>query len=84
MTENQMNNNNNNNNNTEKGEEKTYFFSERVIVRSKGIVATSFEEAEKQYLDTWVKNVKFGNLEVDSGDYEVFAVDKNGKEEKVY
>jgi hypothetical protein len=73
-----MNNNENNN------EKKTYFFSERVIVRSRGIEANSFEEAEKQYLDTWLKNVKFGNFDVDSGDYEVVAVDSNGKEEKVY
>lgn len=73
-----MNTNENNN------EKKTYFFSERVIVRSRGIEATSFEEAEKQYLDIWLKNVKFGNFDVDSGDYEVFAVDSNGKEEKVY
>jgi hypothetical protein len=75
---------NNNNNNTQTNEKKTYFFSERVIVRSKGIVASSFGEAEKQYLDQWVKNVKFGNFDVDSGDYEVFTVDKDGKEEKVY
>lgn len=73
-----MNTNENNN------EKKTYFFSERVIVRSRGIEANSFEEAEKQYLDTWLKNVKFGNFDVDSGDYEVVAVDSNGKEEKVY
>lgn len=74
-----MNNKENNNN-----EKKTYFFSERVIVRSRGIVATSFDEAEAKYLDIWKNNVKFGNFDVDSGDYEVFTVDSNGKEEKVY
>jgi hypothetical protein len=73
-----------NNDNNDNNEKKTYFFSERVIIRSKGIVANSFEEAEKQYLDEWVKAVKFGKFEVDSGDYEVYAVDSNGKEEKVY
>lgn len=76
--------NNNDNNNTERGEEKTYFFSERIIIRSRGIVATSFEDAEEQYLEKFTKNVKFGDFDADSGDYEVFTVDKDGKEERVY
>lgn len=76
-----MNNNNNTENNTEK---KTYFFSERVIIRSRGIVASSFEDAEEQYLNQFRDSVKFGKFDVDSGDYEVVAVDKDGKEEKVY
>lgn len=73
------------NNNTESNtEKKTYFFSERLIIRSKGIVASSFEDAESQYLDEFKKQIKWGRFDVDSGDYEVFTVDKDGKEEKVY
>jgi hypothetical protein len=75
---------NNKDNNTQTNEKKTYFFSERVIIRSKGIVASSFEDAEEQYLNEFKNCVKFGRFEVDSGDYEVFTVDKDGKEEKVY
>jgi hypothetical protein len=75
---------NNNDNNTTEKTEKTYFFSERVIIRSRGIVANSFEEAEEQYLNQFKEYVKFGRFDVDSGDYEVFTVDKDGKEERVY
>ena len=75
---------NNQNNNIKENTEKTYFFSERIVIRSKGIVASSFEDAEKQYLDQWVKEMKFGNFNADSGDYTCFAVDKNGTEEQVY
>lgn len=75
---------NNNDNNTTEKTEKTYFFSERVIIRSRGIVANSFEEAEEQYLNQFKEYVKFGKFDVDSGDYEVFTVDKDGKEERVY
>lgn len=75
---------NNKDNDTQTNEKKTYFFSERLIIRSKGIVATSFDDAEKQYMDEFKKQIKWGRFEVDCGDYEVFTVDKDGKEEKVY
>jgi hypothetical protein len=76
---------NNNDNNTTESTEKTYFFSERITISNKhGIVANSFEEAEKQYLDLYKDNVKIGKMEADSHDYTVFAVDKNGTQERVY
>ena len=87
-----MKNNKNQNNENKSNEEvslstrekKTYFFSERLIIRSKGIVATCFDEAEEKYLDEFKDQIKWGSFEVDSGDYEVYAVDKDGKQEKVY
>ena len=76
---------NNNDNKTKESTEKTYFFSERITISNKhGIVANSFEEAEKQYFDLYKDNVKIGKMEADSHDYTVFAVDKNGTQERVY
>ncbi len=76
---------NNNDNKTTESTEKTYFFSERITISNKhGIVANSFEEAEKQYLDLYMDNVKIGKMDADIQDYTVFAVDKNGTQERVY
>jgi hypothetical protein len=76
---------NNNENKTTESTEKTYFFSERITISNKhGIVANSFEEAEEQYLKMYMENVKVGKMEADSHDYTVFAVDKDGKQERVY
>ena len=76
---------NNNDNKTTENTEKTYFFSERITISNKhGIVANSFEEAEEQYLNMYRDNVKVGKMEADSHDYTVFAVDKDGTQERVY
>lgn len=75
----------NNENKTNESTEKTYFFSERITISNKhGIVANSFEEAEEQYLNLYKENVKWGKMDADSHDYTVFAVDKDGKQERVY
>lgn len=76
---------NNNENKINESTEKTYFFSERITISNKhGIVANSFEEAEEQYLNLYKENVKWGKMDADSHDYKVVAIDKDGKEERVY